>query len=111
MNEAKCPACGYDAYSWDNYVSIGNILECPECENHFTLVAAALSERPKIKIPKQTAANLIYHFTVDDNGFHCKHSLVNTKDDDELEKYLKSNYKTAMAYLNPLTRQFVEVME
>ena len=35
MNNKKCPNCGYELDSWNDCVSINNILECPECEDHF----------------------------------------------------------------------------
>ncbi|MGF2085091.1 hypothetical protein [Lactococcus lactis] len=51
MNNKKCPNCGYELDSWNDCVSINNILECPECEDHFELKAFKLNQ-PQGEIPE-----------------------------------------------------------
>lgn len=51
MNNKKCPNCGYELDSWNDCVSINDILECPECEEHFELKAFKLNQ-PQGEIPE-----------------------------------------------------------
>lgn len=51
---SKCPNCFYEFYSWNECVAINNILECPECEEHFELKAVSLNQ-PQLTIPKSVA--------------------------------------------------------
>lgn len=44
MSDKKCPNCGYELDSWNDCVSVNNILECPECEEHFELKAVTLNQ-------------------------------------------------------------------
>jgi hypothetical protein len=57
MSDKKCPNCGYQLDSWNDCVSINNILECPECEEHFELKAIRLN-KPQLTIPKSIADEL-----------------------------------------------------
>lgn len=57
MSDKKCPNCGYELDSWNDCVSVNNILECPECEEHFELKAVTLNE-PQLTIPKSIAEML-----------------------------------------------------
>ena len=54
MSNKKCPNCGYELDSWNDCVSVNNILECPECEEHFELKAVRLN-KPQLTIPKSLA--------------------------------------------------------
>ena len=54
MSDKKCPNCGYELDSWNDCVSVNNILECPECEEHFELKAVSLNQ-PQLTIPKSIA--------------------------------------------------------
>ncbi|AAK38040.1 hypothetical protein EFL44_10755 [Lactococcus cremoris] len=54
MSNKKCPNCGYELDSWNDCVSVNNILECPECEEHFELKAVRLN-KPQLMIPKSIA--------------------------------------------------------
>ncbi|WP_251905062.1 hypothetical protein, partial [Lactococcus lactis] len=51
------PNCGYELDSWNDCVSVNNILECPECEEHFELKAVRLN-KPQLTIPKSIADEL-----------------------------------------------------
>ncbi|MCW2281401.1 hypothetical protein [Lactococcus lactis] len=70
MSNKKCPNCGYELDSWNDCVSVNNILECPECEEHFELKAVTLN-KPQLTIPKSIADMLdfIYdnHFDFNDD--------------------------------------------
>ena len=57
MSDKKCPNCGYELDSWNDCVSVNNILECPECEEHFELKAVSLNQ-PQLTIPKSIADEL-----------------------------------------------------
>lgn len=57
MSNKKCPNCGYELDSWNDCVSFNNILECPECEEHFELKAVTLNQ-PQLTIPKNIADEL-----------------------------------------------------
>ena len=57
MSDKKCPNCGYELDSWNDCVSVNNILECPECEEHFELKAVTLNE-PQLTISKSIADEL-----------------------------------------------------
>ena len=57
MDNKKCPNCGYELDSWNDCVSVDNILECPECEEHFELKAVRLNN-PSLTIPKSIADEL-----------------------------------------------------
>lgn len=57
MSNKKCPNCGYELDSWNDCVSVNNILECPECEEHFELKAVRLNN-PSLTIPKSIADEL-----------------------------------------------------
>ena len=57
MSNKKCPNCGYEIDSWNDCVSVNNILECPECEEHFELKAVRLNQ-PQPSIPKSIADEL-----------------------------------------------------
>lgn len=57
MSDKKCPNCGYELDSWNDCVSVNNILECPECEEHFELKAVTLN-KPQLMIPKSIAEEL-----------------------------------------------------
>ena len=57
MSDKKCPICGYELDSWNDCVSVNNILECPECEEHFELKAVTLNQ-PQLTIPKSIADEL-----------------------------------------------------
>ena len=57
MSNKKCPNCGYELDSWNDCVSVNNILECPECEEHFELKAVRLN-KPQLAIPKSIADEL-----------------------------------------------------
>ncbi|ADZ64752.1 hypothetical protein [Lactococcus lactis] len=57
MSNKKCPNCGYELDSWNDCVSVNNILECPECEEHFELKAVRLN-KPQLTIPKSIADEL-----------------------------------------------------
>ncbi|QEA60961.1 hypothetical protein [Lactococcus lactis] len=57
MSDKKCPNCGYELDSWNDCVSVNNILECPECEEHFELKAVTLNEL-QLTIPKSIADEL-----------------------------------------------------
>lgn len=57
MSDKKCPNCGYQLDSWNDCVSVNNILECPECEEHFELKAVTLN-KPQLTIPKSIADEL-----------------------------------------------------
>ncbi len=57
MSDKKCPNCGYELDSWNDCVSVNNILECPKCEEHFELKAVTLNE-PQLTIPKSIADEL-----------------------------------------------------
>ena len=57
MSNKKCPNCGYELDSWNDCVSVNNILECPECEEHFELKAVILN-KPQLTIPKSIADEL-----------------------------------------------------
>lgn len=61
----------------------------------------------KIEISKKFAEILDDHFVFDKSGLQCTKSVV---DDDE-EKLITQNWDLTYAYLNPLTRKFVEVVE
>ena len=66
MSDKKCPNCGYELDSWNDCVSVNNILECPECEEHFELKAVSLNQ-PQLTIPK-SIADII-------DGY-CKHNFT-----------------------------------
>lgn len=57
MSNKKCPNCGYELDSWNDCVSVNNILECPECEEHFELKEVRLNN-PSLTIPKSIADEL-----------------------------------------------------
>lgn len=57
MSDKKCPNCSYEIDSWNDCVSVNNILECPECEEHFELKAVRLN-KPQLTIPKSIADKL-----------------------------------------------------
>ena len=57
MSNKKCQNCGYELDSWNDCVSVNNILECPECEEHFELKAVRLN-KPQLTIPKSIADEL-----------------------------------------------------
>ena len=69
MSDKKCPNCGYELDSWNDCVSVNNILECPECEEHFELKAVSLNQ-PQLTIPKSIADLLdkFIEFYFDDVG-------------------------------------------
>jgi hypothetical protein len=66
MSDKKCPNCFYELDSWNDYVSFNNILECPECEEHFELKAVTLNQ-PQLTIPKSIA---------DIIDVYCKHNFT-----------------------------------
>lgn len=57
MSDKKCPNCGCELDSWNDCVSVNNILECPECEEYFGLKAIPLSQ-PQFTISKSIADEL-----------------------------------------------------
>lgn len=57
MSDKKCPNCSYEIDSWNDCTSVNNILECPECEEHFELKAVRLN-KPQLTIPKSIADEL-----------------------------------------------------
>ena len=68
MSDKKCPNCGYELDSWNDCVSVNNILECPKCEEHFELKAVTLNE-PQLTIPKSIADELDkYDFELTSKG-------------------------------------------
>ena len=64
MSDKKCPNCSYEIDSWNDCTSVNNILECPECEEHFELKAIPLNQ-PQLTIPKSIVDKLDDIF----NGF------------------------------------------
>ncbi len=54
MTDLECPYCFYELESWNDCVSFNNILECPECEEHFELKAIRLN-KSQLTIPKSIA--------------------------------------------------------
>lgn len=55
--EVKCPNCFYETDSWNDFVSINNVLECPECEDHFILEALTLKQNQQDRLNWDTLAN------------------------------------------------------
>lgn len=55
--EVKCPNCFYETDSWNDFVSINNVLECPECEEHFILEALTLKQNQQDRLNWDTLAN------------------------------------------------------
>ncbi|MDH5115483.1 hypothetical protein OQI88_13600, partial [Lactococcus lactis] len=72
MSNKKCPNCGYELDSWNDCVSVNNILECPECEEHFELKAIRLN-KPHLTIPKSIADELdkVPFHNPNENGYIC----------------------------------------
>ena len=55
--EVKCPNCFYETDSWNDFVSINNVLECPECEEHFILEALTLKQNQQDRLNWDNLAN------------------------------------------------------
>lgn len=55
--KVKCPNCFYETDSWNDFVSINNVLECPECEEHFILEALTLKQNQQDRLNWDTLAN------------------------------------------------------
>lgn len=55
--EVKCPNCFYETDSWNDFVSINNVLECLECEEHFILEALTLKQNQQDRLNWDTLAN------------------------------------------------------
>jgi hypothetical protein len=58
MSNVECPYCGYELDSWNDCVSVNNILECPECEEHFELKAVRLN-KPQLNTAKKYIEHVI----------------------------------------------------
>ncbi|WP_270249720.1 hypothetical protein [Lactococcus lactis] len=104
MSDKKCPICGYELDSWNDCVSFNNILECPECEEHFELKAVTLNQ-PSLTIPKSIAeqADKIAYYALQKEGAEEFHQWFDYKQDEYMD--------VVFAYLNPLTRDLVKVVE
>ncbi|WP_242328136.1 hypothetical protein [Lactococcus lactis] len=97
MSDKKCPICGYELDSWNDCVSINNILECPECEEHFELKAVTLN-KPQFTIPKSIADELEeeieeaysndYIRSYSDVGAYMKVITDGLDEDSELYKFM-----------------------
>ncbi|WP_259753172.1 hypothetical protein, partial [Lactococcus lactis] len=108
MNNKKCPNCGYELDSWNDCVSVNNILECPECEEHFELKAVRLN-KPQLTIPKSIADELEkYDFELTSKGLMYKNmggTLVEfsrvTYDEipQLIVQTIAGNYRIVFAYL------------
>ena len=72
MTNRECPYCGYELDSWNDCVSVNNILECPECEDHFELKAVRLNQ-PQLTISKSTADEIdkVPFHNPNENGYIC----------------------------------------
>lgn len=123
MSNKKCPNCGYELDSWNDCVSVNNILECPECEEHFELKAVTLNQ-PQFTIPKSIADELReaigatnfestpYSVKLDEDGYlKMWASLRHKKLSEKTYKFCRDNTRVFAAYLNPLTRDLVKVVE
>ncbi|MCT0452329.1 hypothetical protein EFL15_12950 [Lactococcus cremoris] len=101
MSDKKCPNCSYEIDSWNDCTSVNNILECPECEEHFELKAVRLN-KPQLTIPKSIADAL------DKVTFHNPIAQLSNKDcdltdfNDTVKRYAwnnKENGYICVAYL------------
>lgn len=118
FSEIKCPECGY-IDSLENFNSSGNTLECPECESRFSLIPILLTVQAKLQIPKWVATgldeiykNAFYDDISDEEGYRYAFDLIMLENlwDERIKKWAMENQTLAYAYINPLTRPFVEVV-
>lgn len=116
MSDKKCPICGYELDSWNDCVSVNNILECPECEEHFELKAVTLNQ-PQLTIPKSIAEKTVGYFDKDiPNYFERSTRFVFSNWSSDLngdnfdENEFDKRIQIVGAYLNPLTRDLVKVV-
>ena len=114
MSNKKCPNCGYELDSWNDCVSVNNILECPECEGHFELKAIPLNQ-PQLTIPKSIADELDKTTLLDFVDEIKSYDDLSYKLFDYVKPFesdIKDNwYEIFLAYLSPLTRDLVKVVE
>ena len=111
MSNKKCPNCFYELDSWNDCVSFNNILECPECEEHFELKAVRLN-KPQLTIPKSIADEI--DCVVNPIGqIVLKSGILSDFTVEAISWIYKNNENgyIAIAYANPLTRDLVKVVE
>lgn len=111
MSDKKCQNCGYELDSWNDCVSVNNILECPECEEHFELKAVSLN-KPQLTIPKSIADEI--DCVVNPIGqIVLKSGILSDFTVEAISWIYKNNENgyIAIAYANPLTRDLVRVVE
>lgn len=94
---SKCPNCFYEFDSWNECVAINNILECPECEEHFELKAVSLNQ-PQLTNPKRIADALDVGDLLFLAWTHANDLRGKVSDDERYTKCLRRN-AIAKAYL------------